>query len=197
MNIADFLQTTLVFFIIMDALGCVPLFLTILKPFDVKDQRRIIFREMIIALVVMIVFLFFGKAFFSLLAINQSSLQIAGGIILFIIAVKMVFSSQMPEKETRSTKEPLIVPLAIPSIAGPGILATISLYAGIEGNKTATLLAVILAWLFSLPIALLSSNLKRILGTNGLIAVERLFGYLIVLISAQTTIDGIIASFKH
>ncbi len=197
MDFIELFQTTLIFFIILDALGNVPLFLTILKPFEGAHQRRIIFREMVIALVVMIFFLFFGKEFFQLLNIKQASLQIAGGIILFIIAIRMIFSSHSNEKTPKTTKEPLIVPLAVPAIAGPGILATISVYGGIEGNKLATLIAIFLAWGFSVPILLISSNLKKLLGTNGLIAIERLFGYLVALISAQTTLDGILASFKH
>lgn len=197
MNIGSLFHTAFVFFIILDALGNVPLFLSILKPFDPPHQRRIILREMLIALAVMIFFLFFGQGFFSLLNIRQSSLQIAGGIILFIISIRMVFSMKMHGKGKGSAREPMIVPLAIPAIAGPGILTTISLYGGgLQGNKLSTLIAILIAWAFSVPILLLSSQLKKILGTNGLIAVERLFGYLVVLIAAQTTLNGIVSTFK-
>lgn len=197
MNFETLFHVTFVLFVVMDSLGCVPLFLSILKPFEPKVQRRIILREMVIALGVMIFFLFFGQEFFKLINIQQAALQIAGGIILMIIGIRMIFAKHVDDTVKRSLKEPLIVPMAIPAIAGPGILATISLYGGgLEGSKVITLIGILIAWLLSLPILLLSSTLKKILGINGLIAVERLFGYLIVLISAQTAVNGIIATFR-
>lgn len=196
MNFSELLHITIVLFIIMDSLGNVPLFLSVLKPFEPAHQRKIIMREMLIALAVMIFFLFFGRAFFALLKINQCTLQIAGGIILFMIAIKMVFSSEKEDIGKKPPREPLIVPLAIPATAGPGILATITLYGGgLEGSKWVALIAVIIAWLFSLPVLLLSSQLKKVLGINGLIAIERLFGYLVVLIAANTTLKGFVSCF--
>lgn len=180
----------------MDSLGTLPLFVSLLKHFDPPTQRKIICREMLIALGLMIFFLFFGKGFFSFLHISHSSLQISGGIILFLLAVKMIFSTPELERKTRIPKDPLIVPLAVPSIAGPGILAIITLYAGGIANNFTVLLAIIIAWGFSLPLLLLSSTLTKLFGENGITATERLFGYILVLISTQMAFSGFTAAFK-
>lgn len=196
MDISRILHTAVVFWIILDSLGNVPLFVTALKHFEPKKQRRIILREMLIALGVMILFLFFGEAFFKMLNIQKSSLQIAGGVILFLISIQMVFASHKKEEKRLLPKDPLIVPLAIPATTGPGVLTMISLYAGgLETSKLEVFIAIFLAWLFSLPVVLLSTLLKRLLGDNGLIALERLFGYIIVLIAMNVMLSGLFSIF--
>jgi multiple antibiotic resistance protein len=184
------------FWIVMDSLGTVPLFVSLLKHFEPARQRRIIVRELLIALVLMIIFLYFGRGFFRLLNITHSSLQIAGGIILFLLAVKMIFAAPSHEKKARVPKDPLIVPLAVPSIAGPGILATITLYGGGMANNFTVLLAIVIAWALSLPLLLLASTLTKLFGENGIVAAERLFGYLLVLISAQMAFGGLASALK-
>jgi multiple antibiotic resistance protein len=195
MNYGTFFHMTFIFFIIMDAIGTTPIFVGLLSHFEPKRQRQIIVREMIIALGIMVIFLYFGDAILKLLNIDTPALQIAGGILIFLIALKLLFALPAEEMEA-SKKEPLIVPLAVPSIAGPGILAAISLWGGLEENNLLVLFAVILAWLLSLPILLLASLFKKYLGSNGLTAVERLFGYLLALISIDMVINGLLASFK-
>jgi multiple antibiotic resistance protein len=185
------------FWVVMDALGTLPIFVSLLKHFDHSRQKKIITRELIIALGIMIIFLYFGKGFFSLFKITTSSLQIAGGIILFMIAIKMIFSNPPTEKKSEKIpKDPLIVPLAVPSIAGPGILATITLYGGGLENRWAVLLAIIIAWVLSFLILLISPKLNKILGENGVVAVERLFGYILVLIAIQMAFSGLVTALK-
>ena len=196
MNYSTFFHMTLIFFIIMDAVGTTPIFVGLLSSFEPKRQRQIIVREMIIALIIMVIFLFFGEGILKLLNIDTPALQIAGGILIFLIALRLLFALPSTEEMTCSKKEPLIVPLAVPSIAGPGILAAISLWGGLEESKLLVLFAVILAWLISLPILLLASLFKKYLGANGLTAVERLFGYLLCLISIDMVIHGLLSSFK-
>lgn len=198
MNWPLFFQTTFLFWIILDSVGSVPLYVSQLKYYEAKKQRKIILREMLIALVVLLFFFFFGERFFSTLNIKKSALQASGGIILLMISIKMVFAEPHDEKKESSNqrKEPMIVPLAVPAISGPGILATITLYgSGHILNTTAVFFAIILAWILSLPVLLASSLLKDILGQNGLLAIERLFGYIVVLIAAQTTLNGLLAEF--
>lgn len=195
MNFAEFFHMTFVFWVLMDAVGTIPIFVGLLSSFEPKRQRQIIIREMIIALAIMILFVFFGEGILHLLNIDTPTLQIAGGTIIFLIALRLLFSTPTIEKTTAAKKEPLIVPLAVPSIAGPGILAAISLWAGLGEGTISLLFAVILAWLFSLPFLLLAPFFKRVLGVNGLIAAERLFGYLIALISIDMFIHGFVATF--
>lgn len=188
---------TFLFWVVMDPFGNIPIFVTMLKHFDPAKQKKIIIRELTIALGVMILFLFGGRAFFQLLKISLPSLEMAGGIILFIIAVNMIFSSPLKAGVGRIPKDPLIVPLAIPAVAGPAILATITLYGGAIGSsKLAVLIAIVIAWLFLFPTLLFSPYLKKILGDNGIVAAERLFGYIVVLISCQMAVNGLLSALK-
>lgn len=195
MNFGEFFHMTFIFWVLMDAVGTIPIFVGLLNNFEPKRQREIIIREMIIALVIMILFVFFGEGILHLLNIDTPTLQIAGGTIIFLIALRLLYANPLVEKTIHVKKEPLIVPLAVPSIAGPGILAAISLWAGLGESTMLVLFAVILAWLFSLPFLLLAPFFKKMLGVNGLTATERLFGYLIALISVDMFINGLIASF--
>lgn len=190
------LHMVFLFWIVMDPLGNVPIFVGLLKHFDPAKQRRIILRELLIALGVMFCFLFFGQGFFHLLNISGPSLQVSGGTILFIIAIKMIFSSPKPEQAGRIPKDPFIVPLAVPAVAGPAILATITLYGGGLENNVLVLIAIIIAWACLLPILMFASILKQLLGDNGVVAVERLFGYIVVLVSAQMALTGLLDVFK-
>jgi small neutral amino acid transporter SnatA (MarC family) len=196
MNLGAFLHMTILFWVMMDAVGTVPIFVGVLKHFEHKRQRIIIIREMTIALGIMILFLIFGQGALKLLNIDTATLQIAGGTIIFLIALRLLFSHPSKTEEKPVLREPMIVPLAVPSIAGPGILAAISLWVGLGEDKLYVLGGILIAWGLSLPIVLLASLFKKFLGDNGLIAVERLFGYLIALISIDMAINGFVASFK-
>ncbi|HXW60710.1 MAG TPA: MarC family protein [Myxococcota bacterium] len=190
---------TFLFWVILDSPGNIPLFVSLLKPFDPPRQRKIIWRELIISLIVMLLAFFFGTAFFKVLGINTYALMIAGGIILFILAVRMIFPPPVPENgKKQPPKEPLIVPLAVPAVAGPGIIATIALYSSqIGGNKLIVFFAILLSWAASVPVLLFSSWLKQLLGQNGLIATERLLGYLVVLISSDMALNGLRLALKQ
>jgi len=191
-------EMAFLFWIIMDPIGNLPIFVNLLKHLNPQTQRRVIFRELVIALVILILILFFGYGFFQLINISQASLQISGGIILFIIAVRLIFASESPEKREQVPKDPFIVPLAVPAIAGPGILATITLYgAGVESNKWSVLAAIFIAWIFILPPLLFSPTLQRFLGKNGIVASEKLSGFLVVLISTEMTLNGLTTFLKQ
>ncbi|MCH9609104.1 MAG: hypothetical protein S4CHLAM45_08670 [Chlamydiales bacterium] len=189
-----FLKLTILFLLLVDPVGNVPFFVSVLKHVDPKRQKFIILRELVIALLIMIFFLFFGEIFFRVINITQNTLEITGGIILFIIALDMLFSKPLLAVEKKKVyKEPLIVPLAIPATAGPAILAVIVLYGGKEVSKGLLLLVILLTWLISVPILLLAPTIKRLLGDNGAVAVERIFGYIVVLLSVQMVAHGLLS----
>lgn len=192
--VGELLHITFIFFLILDPLGNVPIFVGILRPFPPEKQKQIIIRELLISLAVMIIFLFFGSGFFTILGISEFALQMAGGIILFLIAVRMIFAQPKHGPVTKIPKEPFIVPLAVPAVAGPAILATITLYGGSGTSKLLILGAILLSWLFLLPFLLFSPLLKRWLGENGLVASERLFGFIVVLLATQMAITGLRAA---
>ena len=115
------ISAALLLFLVMDPLGNIPLYLTALKNVEPKRRTKVIFRELMIALLVMVIFLFSGQAFLSALHISEPALTITGGVILFLIALKMIFPQ--PNDGNVQEEEPFIVPLAIPYVAGPSALA--------------------------------------------------------------------------
>ncbi len=181
---------------ILDPIGNVPIFASLLRKFEPSHQKKIIYRESFIALIAMIIFLFFGKAIYRVLNIDQTSLEIAGGILLFLIALKLIFPKKKKDENHLPPQEPFIVPLAIPAIAGPGILAMISLYgAMLPGKKLSLLTAIFVAWLLTIPFLLLSITLKRLIGDKGLGAMEKLIGFILVLLGLQMGLGGLQKAF--
>jgi multiple antibiotic resistance protein len=130
------------------------------------------------------------------LNVQNDTIQIAGGIILFLICLKMIFPPSCdPSENLPHEAEPFIVPLAIPLIAGPSVLAAVMIYARQEKNWV-MLCAILLAWAVSLLVLLLSSHLKQILGWRGILAIERLMGLILTLIAVQMFLSGL-AAFTH
>ena len=182
--------------LVMDPLGNVPLFLAALRFVDPARVRLIIVRELLIALAVMIVFLFVGRYLLDLLAVTPAALTAAGGVVLLLIALRMIFPTPERTLHEHVSGEPFVVPLAIPYTAGPSVLATESLLMSREPERWMTWLgALILAWAVSAVILYLSSNLRKLLGERGLTAIERLMGMILVIVAMQMLFDGIRQSF--
>lgn len=176
-------------FLLMDSLGNVPLFMAILKNFNAKKQRKIIIRELVIALLIIVVFGVIGDLLLSFLNVKQYTILIAGGIILFLIALKMIFP-QADAPVEKSDSEPFIVPLAMPLVAGPAVLAAVMLYSKQESSFV-TISSIIIAWIFTTAILVASSQLQKILGQRGLTALERLMGLILTLLAVQMFLQGI------
>jgi multiple antibiotic resistance protein len=145
---------------------------------------KIILRELFVALLILLAFTFCGDKILELLGISRPIIGMAGGILLFLISLTMVFPRKNGTDEM-PTQEPVIVPLAIPIIAGPGAIATVMLYSHETGNVWLVGAAAIAAWVPSLIIILLGSYIKKLLGDKGLTAIERLGGMLVCLIGVQ------------
>ncbi len=183
-------MTAAIFFVI-NATGQIPLFLALLAPFPEVRQRQIIVRELLIALVVLLLFTFFGDIILELLGITRPIIGIAGGILLFLISLGMIFPAPQ-NVEHRMIHEPLIIPLAIPVIAGPGAITAVMLYAHETGHPLSVSGAVFMAWLPSIALLLAGSLIKRLLGERGLVAIERLGGMLVCLIGIQMLSSSLI-----
>lgn len=177
-------------FFILNALGNIPFFVGILSGYHVRKQRRIILRESLIALALLLLFEFFGETFLSILGIDQGVIGIAGGTLLFIIALGMIFPGKKTHKVPQ--REPFIFPLAVPVIAGPGALTAVMIYAQEMQNPYVVAAGILLAWVPTTLILMASSNIKLFLGQKGLLACERLGGMLISLIAIQMLSNGII-----
>lgn len=186
-----FISAALLLFLVMDPLGNIPLYLTALKNVEPARRVKVIMRELLIALLVMVIFLFSGQAFLAALHISEPALTATGGIILFLIAIKMIFPPAS-DADVKNEEEPFIVPLAIPYVAGPSALATLLLIMNGEPEKWPVWLgALFAAWLVTGIILLAAGPLARILRNRGLIAIERLMGMILVAIAIQMLMDGI------
>ncbi len=179
-------------FLLMDAIGNVPIFIAVLKETTPKRQAWIIFRELIIALIIIIGFYFLGEYLLRFLQVEQYTVMIAGGLILFIIALRMVFPTHVTEKtDVPKEREPFIVPLAVPLVAGPAVLAAVMLYSHQAIPMSIAIMAIIIAWVVTTIILLSSSFIKKVLGMRGIIALERLMGLLLTLIAVQMFLEGL------
>lgn len=188
----DTFSAALLLFLVMDPLGNIPLFMTTLKKVEEKRQRMVVVRELLIALVVLVGFLFLGQYLLRLLQLSETALTTAGGIILMIIALKMIFPRRDASLEEDVEGEPFIVPLAIPYVAGPSAMATALLLMSREpGRWPEWLLAVLIAWFASAVIIYFSSYFARFLGEKGLVAIERLMGMLLITVAVQMLLNGI------
>ncbi len=177
-------------FLLMDSIGNIPLFLVLLKNVEAKRQRKIIVRELFIALFVIILFVFLGENLLNFLQISDSAVEIAGGVILFLICLKMIFPPDEDVISPPHKEEPFVVPLAIPLVAGPAVLAAVIIHSKQSGYLK-IFGAILIAWLASLAILFCSSYLNRVLGWRGLAAMERLMGLILILISVQMLLSGI------
>ncbi len=192
LNYMDFFAAAVTLFLIMDPLGNMPVFISILKHLPPKRRRLILIRELCLALIIMLVFLFGGDTVLHFMGLKQESVSIAGGIILFLIAIKMIFPSPGGLTGLAVGEEPFLVPMAIPLMAGPSILASLILMSNQVPNQLGLLtLALVGAWAVNAAILLCSEVLMKVLGERGLTAMERLMGMILVMISVQMLLDGI------
>ncbi len=197
LNYMDFFAAAVTLFLIMDPLGNMPVFISILKHLPPKRRRIILIRELCLALIIMLVFLFGGDTVLHFMGLKQESVSIAGGIILFLIAIKMIFPSPGGLTGLAVGEEPFLVPMAIPLMAGPSILASLILMSNQVPNQLGLLtLALVGAWAVNAAILLCSEVLMKVLGERGLTAMERLMGMILVMISVQMLLDGI-AHYLH
>lgn len=178
-------------FLVLDPLGNIPIFLSVLKKVPKIRRWKVVLRESIIAYGVLLFFFFFGKYVLDVLGLEEPSLGVAGGVILFIIALRMIFpGSQGAYLEDE--REPFIVPLAIPLISGPSAIATVLLFMADETTMIFELfIAITCAWAASTLLLVASSFFQRFLGERGLIALERLMGMILTTLAVQMLMTGI------
>ena len=187
-------SASLMLFLIMDPVGNLPIFLAVLKEVPSRRRRKIVARELILALGVMFIFLFFGAKLLELLHLSQESVRIAGGLVLFLIAIRMIFPGRGGVAGELPDGEPFLVPLAIPMVAGPSTLAALMLLARSEPDRLADwALALAIAWALTTVILLSSGLVLRLIGHRGVVAMERLMGMVLVMIAVQTFLDGLAA----
>ena len=187
----DILSATLLLLTIMDPLGNVANFISGLQPVPPERRLRVIARELLFALIILLGFLFCGRWVLGLLHLKEEALFISGGIVLFLIALKMIFPGPRLAHEDATT-EPFIVPLATPFIAGPSVLASLLVMVNSQPEAMGKwLIALLVSWGITAAVLLLSPLIARVLKERGSMAVERLMGMLLVLISVQMFLNGL------
>jgi len=194
----DVLSTALLLFLVIDPVGNIPAFLFVLQGVPQERHKQIILRELFIALAALVLFLFLGQFLLAILQVSQGSLGVAGGIILFLIAVRMIFP--VPKGifgEEGEVSEPFIVPLAIPLIAGPAAMATLMLLMARDpADWPQWLAALLIAWSISGVILLSADQLACLLGRRTLTAIERLMGLVLTAVAVQMFIDGVGQAYR-
>lgn len=192
-----FFTVTFALFLLMNPIGNVPIYLALLKEIAPKRQAQIILRELAMALAILLLFQFVGQGLLNLLGVRKDALLIAGGLILLIIAMRMIFPPERSTiKITEKKEEPFLVPLAIPLVAGPAILSAIIVYS----NEVPTLpltFAILCAWALVTVILLSAPVLLKILKERGILACERLMGLILILIASQMFLNGLRIFFNE
>ncbi len=192
---SHFFAITLALFFVIDALGHIPTYLYLLKPYKPKKQRKIAIRELIFALCIMFLFHYLGEILLSLLDITPITVRLAGGIVLFLIAIRLIFATE--DKVTRwKEQEPFIVPLATPTIASPSVLAIIMIFAQEEPSQWSVLGAIFVAWLASSILFLLAKPIYKLFKESGLDACQKLMGLIVALIALQMFVNGLKGAWK-
>lgn len=184
------LQLALLFFIIANPIGNSPPIIALVKDYDFARQRWIIMRETAIALLIAIFFQFFGEGFLHLIHVKDYALTLCGGILLFLVALSMIFSISASPEGLKLRQEPFIVPIATPILTGPGLMAMIMLKSVEENNNWKILGGILIAWIGIFLVLALAPYLQRLLGKRGLAALEQLMGMVLALIAVQMIVIG-------
>jgi len=188
----DFLSTTILLFLVIDPLGNIPIFLATLR--QVPEPRRftVTLRECLLGFGILVLFMLFGRVFLQVLRLSETSLGIAGGIILFLIAVRMIFPTPNDLFGGVAGSEPMLFPLAIPAIAGPSALATVLLLASHNPGGFWTVLgALALAMALTTLILVSSDIIAKWVGRPVIKALERLMGLILTAVAVEMFLQGV------
>ena len=188
----SFVSAVVILLLVIDPFGNVPLFVSLLHRVAPRRRTAVIVREWAVALGVLLVLAFAGEGALRLFGLSDSSLSIAGGVILFLIALRMIFRPADGLFGSLPEGEPLIVPLAIPAIAGPGAMATVIVLTSRAPERVLEWVAALaIAMLLTLVVLSFAERVVRRLGARALAAVERLFGLILTAFAIEMLLRGI------
>ena len=189
----SFFQALVLLVLVTDPFGNVPIFVSALQSVAPARRWRVVVRECLIAYALLLLFMFFGRHFLEALQLSEISLRIGGGVVLFLIALRMIFPQPggiMGDVESDS--EPFIVPLAIPALAGPSALATVLLFSSDGGKEMLShVIALVLVAIVWLIVLLSAERMQRLLGERTMTAFERLMGLILTAMSVEMLLAGI------
>jgi multiple antibiotic resistance protein len=186
------ISNAVLLFFVIDPFGLIPVYLSILSRVPVERRRAVLVRELLIALLALLVFLFAGRYVLSFLHISEPALVIAGALILFLIALPMIFPSIKISMDAEDSTEPFIVPLATPLFAGPSALTLVMLIgSSSDADWPVWLSTVLSAWFAAAVVLLLGQELARRIGSRTLVAIERLMGMFLVAMAVEMLLTGL------
>jgi MarC family membrane protein len=189
----NFLSALVLLLLVLDPLGSLPVFISVMRNVTPERRTRVALRESALAFVVLLVFMLTGQAFLSLMRLSERSLEVAGGVILLIIAMRMIFASggELYAADNKG-REPLIFPLAVPLLAGPSAMATVLLLASRQPERLLTWVgALTVAMLFSAAVLLGADHIRRWIGSSMVSAIEKLMGLVLTAIAVEMILAGL------
>lgn len=198
----DIAATFITFFAVVDPIGTVPVFIAVTSRFDVKAKRRIALLATVAAAGILLFFVVVGELILTAMSIPLSAFQIAGGIVLFLFALVMIFGESKPDEEIRLAQnhaETAIFPLAVPSIASPGaMLAAVLLtenarYSFWEQTQTFLVLATVL--LVAYVLMLMAGSIDKLIGNSGARVVSRVMGLILASVAMSNLLAGVTSYF--
>ena len=190
----SFVSAFVTLLLVLDPLGSLPIFVSVLRGVAPERRTRVALREAVIAFAVLLVFMVGGQGFLSLMRLSERSLEVAGGVILLIIAIRMIFATGGEIYADASGREPFIFPLAVPLLAGPSAMATVLLLASRQPERIATWVgALTAAMAVSGGVLLAAERIHRLLGASVVVAMEKLMG----LVLTAVAVEMILAGLKH
>lgn len=184
------IQLAMIFFIVTNPLGNCPTIIALIKDHTIREQQRILFREAMFSMLLAIFFLFLGETFLKYLSIQNFALTISGGILLFVVALRMIFVNRDENASRGPKQEPFIVPIATPLLSGAGLLTMIMLYSKQENNDFKILIAILVAWIGVTTVLVTAPYLQLFLGKRGLAALEQLMGMLLAMMAIEMIVQG-------
>jgi MarC family membrane protein len=185
-----FASATILLVLITDPVGNIPVFANALKHVAPQRRAKVILREILIAFFLLLSFMFVGEGFLRVMNLSELALQIGGGVILFLIALRMVFPPAATQ-EAEIFEEPLIVPLAVPALAGPSALATVLLLVSQQPERRLDWIAALCVTMLISAVVLVSAErIQRLIGSRLVMAVERLMGLVLVSVAIEMMLRG-------
>lgn len=189
----DFLSAFILLLLVLDPFGALPVFIYVMGGVPAARRRLVALRESAIAFLILLAFMLAGRGFLKVMNLSERSLEVAGGVILLIIALRMVFERGEPvgAPEDRGA-EPLIFPLAVPLLAGPSAMATVLLLASRQPESTVVWAsALLLAMAVSFVVLLTARKLRRLLGDSVVSAIAKLMGLVLTALATEMILSGL------
>jgi MarC family membrane protein len=187
-----FFSALILLVLVLDPLGCLPIFIPIMRSVEARRRARVAVREVFIAFSVLVAFMLLGEGFLRVMRLSERSLEVAGGVLLVIIAIRMIFGSAGDAYGLEPGREPFIFPLAVPLLAGPSAMATVLLLASRQPERMLQWVAALtVAMALSGAVLLLADRIRRLLGDSVVSAIEKLMGLVLTAIAVEMILAGL------